>query len=72
MLLKHIATGIKYKDKGIGSITCNGKVCMFNMTAPLSYPLTSGPCALVSRINKTPPSGINKTTQLRLDQLLAS
>lgn len=30
------------------------------------------PSALVSGINKTAPSGIDKTTQLRLDQLLAS
>lgn len=44
---------------------------MFNKTAPLNHPLTSGPCPLVSGINKTTLGGINKTSQLRLDQLLA-
>lgn len=39
------------------------------LTAPLHHRLTSAPCPLVSRINKTTLRGINKTSQLRLDQL---
>lgn len=51
-------------------MTSNGlKVFMFNMTALLSCAFTSVPWVFVSRINKSTPSGINRTTQLRLDQL---